>query len=282
MGLDNLERKQANVIPYPNIHPDILRIGPLHIRWYGLMYVLGFLSTYFLIQRQKRSKEVGLVDSMAQDLVVYLAVGLIIGARIGYVIFYQYAEYLYYLTHPLEIIAVWHGGMSFHGGLIGTLVAGWLFCRRNKLPFWAVADSVIVTAPVGLAFGRIGNFINGELFGRISQVAWAMVFPDGGPLPRHPSQLYEAFLEGFILFGILWFLRKKDFKDGMMVVFFLGFYGSFRFFIEFFREPDPQIGLFLSVFSMGQALCAVMILSAVALGIYVRKIDNTSRVPASG
>jgi len=259
------------MIPYPHINPDLISIGPIHVRWYGIMYLIGFFAAYLLIQKQERSKEIGLVGVVAQDLVFYLAVGLIVGARLGYVIFYQYADYLAYLEHPLEIIATWHGGMSFHGGLLGATLAGWLFCRRRKLPFWVVADSAIVTVPIGLGFGRIGNFINGELFGRPTNVPWAMIFPEGGPVPRHPSQLYEALAEGLLLFILLWRLRQRRFQDGMMVVFFMFFYGLFRFFLEFFREPDPQIGFILTYFTMGQVLCVSMIVLSICLGMYLRR-----------
>jgi phosphatidylglycerol---prolipoprotein diacylglyceryl transferase len=236
-----------------------------------MMYVLGFLAAYMLIPRQKRSKQLGLVGPVVQDLIFYLAIGLVIGARLGYVIFYQYNEYALYLQNPLEIFATWHGGMSFHGGFIGATLAGWLFCRRRKLPLWAVADSVTVVAPVGLGFGRIGNFINGELFGRPTNVPWAMIFPEGGPVPRHPSQLYEAFMEGLVLFTLLWFLRQRPYKDGMMVVFFLILYGVFRFFLEFTRAPDPHLGLVLGYFSMGQILCFAMIVGGLALALYINK-----------
>lgn len=259
------------MIPYPHINPDLITIGPLRIRWYGVMYVLGFLASYLLISRQKRSKQLGLVGPVAQDLVFYLAIGLIVGARLGYLLFYQYNDYGYYLQHPLEIVATWHGGMSFHGGMIGAVIAGWLFCRRRSLPFWAVADSVAVTAPIGLGLGRIGNFINGELFGRPTAVPWAMVFPEGGPLPRHPSQLYEALLEGLILFILLWRLRQRTFPDGMMVAAFLVLYGIFRFIVEFFRAPDPQLGFLLGVFSMGQALCLTMALAGLLLALFLRQ-----------
>jgi phosphatidylglycerol:prolipoprotein diacylglycerol transferase len=259
------------VIPYPNIDPDLISIGPIHIRWYGIMYVVGFFAAYFLVQKQERSRQLGLVGTVAQDLIFYIAIGLIVGARLGYVLFYQYDDYMFYLKHPLEILATWHGGMSFHGGLIGATLAGWLFSRRRKLPLAAIADSVAVTAPIGLGFGRIGNFINGELFGRPTDVPWAMVFPQGGPLPRHPSQLYEALLEGLLLFILLWRLRQRPFRDGMMVVFFVLFYGIFRFFLEFFREPDPQIGFLLGYFTMGQALCFAMILGSLCLWQYIRK-----------
>ncbi len=268
---------QSTMIPYPQIDPDLVTIGPIHIRWYGVMYVLGFVAAYFFIQRQERSRQVGLVGVVAQDLVFYLAIGLIVGARLGYLVFYQYHSYLFYLENPLEIIATWRGGMSFHGGLVGAVLAGLIFCRRRNLPFWVIADSAAVTVPVGLGLGRIGNFINGELLGRPTQVPWAMVFPGGGPVPRHPSQLYEAFLEGLVLFLLLWVLRKKDFRDGMMVVFFLVFYGAFRFFLEFFREPDPQIGFLAGLFTMGQVLCLSMIAAGALLATFL-----SYRTPQTG
>ncbi len=259
------------MIQYPRIDPNIISVGPIKIRWYGMMYVLGFLATYVLIPRQKRSKQLGLVGPVAQDLIFYLAIGLILGARLGYLLFYQYSDYAFYLNNPLEIFATWHGGMSFHGGFIGAIIAGWLFCRRKKLPFWAVTDSVAVTAPVGIGLGRLGNFINGELYGRPSNLPWAMIFPEGGPIPRHPSQLYEALMEGLVLFTLLWYLRQKPFKDGMMVVFFLIFYGTFRFFLEFFRAPDAQLGFIFGFLTMGQILCLAMILAGILLGVYVQR-----------
>jgi phosphatidylglycerol:prolipoprotein diacylglycerol transferase len=261
------EKEGESMIPYPKINPDLITIGPIKIRWYGVMYVLGFLGAYWLIPRQKRSREIGLQGTVAQDLIFYLALGLILGARLGYVAFYQFNNYAHYLQNPLEILATWHGGMSFHGGFVGAVLAGWIFSRRRKMPFWAIADSAVVTAPIGLGLGRLGNFINGELFGRPSGVPWAMVFPEGGPLPRHPSQLYEAALEGLVLFSLLWFLRQRSFRDGMMVVFFVFFYGVFRFVIEFYREPDPQIGLVLGFLTMGQMLCLAMVVGAALLAL---------------
>ena len=253
------------MLPYPSIDPVLIKIGPLQIRWYGLMYLLGFLGAYFLITRQPKARSLGLAGARLQDLIFYLAIGLIVGARLGYVLFYQFSNLGEYIRNPIEIFAIWHGGMSFHGGLLGALLAGVLFCRRRKISFWASADCVIVTAPVGLGLGRIGNFLNGELFGRTSSVSWAMVFPEGGPLPRHPSQLYEAGLEGLVLFLILWKLKDTDLKPGSLVCAFLAFYGVFRFFVEFFREPDLQLGLFLGFLSMGQILCLAMVMAAVGL-----------------
>jgi phosphatidylglycerol:prolipoprotein diacylglycerol transferase len=269
------------MLPYPKIDPVLIALGPIRIRWYGLMYVIGFLSSYLLIQRQQRSKELGLTGPVAQDLVFYLAFGLLIGARLGYLVFYQYSDYWLYLSNPLEIFATWRGGMSFHGGLAGAIAGGWLFCRRRRLPFWAVADSVAVTAPVGLGLGRIGNFINGELYGRASQVPWAMVFPEGGPLPRHPSQLYEAFFEGLVLFLLLWNVRRWPVKDGTMVVLFMFFYGLFRFAVEFFREPDGHLGFVLGVFTMGQVLCLAMVLGALMVaGVVLVRRDRQARTQA--
>jgi len=269
------------MLPYPRIDPDIITIGPISIRWYGAMYVLGFLAAYFLVPRQKRSQEIGLKGPVAQDLIFFAAIGLILGARLGYLLFYQYQNAATYLQHPIEIIATWHGGMSFHGGLIGAVLAGWWFSRRRSLPFLAVADSVMVTVPVGLGLGRLGNFINGELLGRVSVVPWAMVFPDGGPLARHPSQLYEALLEGLVLFVLLWQLRRKPFRDGMMVVFFLFFYGIFRFFLEFFREPDPQLGFVLGPLTMGQLLCLAMVIMALVLAAVLKKMPPGNQGPTT-
>jgi len=265
------------MLAYPDISPDIIRIGPFHLRWYGMMYVLGFLSAYFLMQRQQRAKEIGLSGPKAQDLILYLAIGLVVGARLGYILFYQYDDLAAYLKNPIEIIAVWHGGMSFHGGLVGSIAAGLWFSRRNAMPFWVVADSVIVTAPVGLGFGRIGNFLNAELYGRVTGVPWAMIFPGAGPLPRHPSQLYEALGEGLLLFIVMWTLRKRRFTDGMMVAFFLCLYGVTRFFLEFFRQPDAHIGLLWGSFTMGQLLCAVMVAAGLLLAFFLR---HRSRRPA--
>ena len=253
------------MLPFPNISPTLFKIGPIHIRWYGLMYLFGFLASYFLIRIQPKARRIGLQKGVLQDLILFLALGLIVGARLGYVFFYQFPNIGDYLRNPLEIIAIWHGGMSFHGGLIGAIVAGVLFCRWRKLPVWQVADTVIVTAPIGLLLGRLGNFINGELYGRPSSVPWAMVFPGGGPMPRHPSQLYEAALEGLVLFLILWMLKDLRFRPGTMVCLFLGGYGILRFLVEFFREPDAHLGLFWGVLSMGQLLCLAMIVAAIIL-----------------
>lgn len=256
------------MIPYPDIDPVIFRIGPFEVRWYGVMYLLGFLASYLLVRYQAAKKRLPIPKERIESLYSALIIGLLVGARLGYVVFYNPA---YYLTHPLEIFAVWHGGMSFHGGLIGSVFAGYLFCKRAKLDFWQLADLVIATAPVGLGLGRLANFINAELYGRVTDAPWGMVFPGGGPLPRHPSQLYELLLEGVLLFLILWFAKDRVRRTGVLTALFLILYGLFRFFVEFFREPDPQLGFILGLFTMGQLLSvAMMIAGAVLLALRKR------------
>jgi phosphatidylglycerol:prolipoprotein diacylglycerol transferase len=258
------------MLTYPTIDPVLLSLGPFQIRWYGLMYVIGFTAAYFLITYQAKRFRWQQMRDQIDNLHLVLILGVIIGGRLGYVLLYNPN---YYLGHPLAIPAIWTGGMSFHGGCLGALLAGYLFCRRTGLDFWKGADICIVTVPIGLFFGRLGNFINGELFGRITLAPWGMVFPDGGPLPRHPSQLYEALLEGLVLFAILWGVKNKPWQPayaahwphGTMLALFLGLYGCFRFMVEFVREPDPQIGLIGATLSMGQVLCLLMIGAGIVL-----------------
>lgn len=261
------------MIPYPEINPEIVRIGPFAVRWYGMMYIIGFASSYLLIRYQMKKKGFNPGKAFVDTLYSYLILGLLIGARMGYVIFYNIS---YYIQHPLEIFAIWSGGLSFHGGLIGSIIAGIIVCRKFKIDFWQIADIVVVTAPIGLGLGRLGNFINGELYGRVTNVPWAMVFPAGGPYPRHPSQVYEFLLEGASLFIILWFLKDRELKPGILSSLFLILYGSFRFFVEFFREPDSQLGFILGPFTMGQMLSIVMITLGVGLLFYKSKSGRTS------
>jgi len=254
------------MIPYPSIDPIIVRIGPLALRWYGLMYLLGFGAAYVLVRRQvveenaagRGRESVAAEFGQLDGMLISLVVGVVLGGRLGYVFFYNFS---YFSQHPLEILATWHGGMSFHGGLVGALTAGWLYCRANALPFWKWADRFVVTAPIGLGLGRLGNFINGELFGRPADVPWAMVFPQGGPVPRHPSQLYEAFLEGVLLFALLWPQRHRPWPQGRKVALFFMLYAVCRIGVEFFREPDPQLGFVLSgTATMGQVLSLALLL----------------------
>ncbi len=231
------------------------------------MYLLGFAASFLLVRYQIKKKGLKFANDFVDTLYSYLIVGLLLGARLGYVLFYDLAAYI---RHPLEIFAVWHGGMSFHGGLIGSILAGILFCRKSKVDFWQVSDLVIVTAPIGLGLGRLGNFINGELYGRVTNVPWAMVFPGGGPLPRHPSQLYEFFLEGVILFTILWLLKDRISRSGVITSLFIILYGVFRFTLEFFRQPDIQLGYILGPFTMGQLLSSAMIAAGLFI-LFLRK-----------
>jgi phosphatidylglycerol:prolipoprotein diacylglycerol transferase len=260
-----------------NIDPVLVELGPIRLSWYGIMYVFGFLISYLLVRHQMKKKEFGISKQEVENLYFYLILGLMVGARLGYVLFYDLKMYL---ADPLEIFAIWHGGMSFHGGLIGVLIVGILFSWKNKKSFLRIADLIIVTAPIGLGLGRIGNFINGELYGRVTQIPWGMIFPKGGPLPRHPSQLYESALEGGVLFLILWLIKDKKLPSGGLLALFLSLYGVFRFFVEFFREPDVQVGFILGPFTMGQVLCAFMIVGGIFLFVYLkRKVDPHLQKP---
>ncbi len=250
------------MIAFPNIDPVIFELGPLQIRWYGLMYVLAFVATYVLVRYQIKKFGLKKLESHFENLNFILIICLVVGARLGYVLFYNFG---YYLKHPLEILATWQGGMSFHGGLLGVVIGGIWFCRKRGLDFLETADIYCVTFPIGLGLGRLGNFINGELFGRVSDVPWAMVFPDGGPAARHPSQLYEFLLEGVLLFVILWTVKSRRPPAGTMLGYCLVFYGLFRCFVEFFRQPDANLGLFFGFMTMGQVLSGFMIVAGLFL-----------------
>ena len=252
-------------IPFPAIDPVLISIGPLAIRWYSLAYIAGILIGWRYIVGLAKQKP-GVIDNAAiDDLIVWLVFGIILGGRLGYVLFYKPG---YYLANPIEALYVWQGGMSFHGGAIGVILALAIFSRKRGVALLPLADLVACAAPIGLFFGRIANFINGELFGRPADVAWAMVFPRGGPEPRHPSQLYESFLEGLLLFlilAVLWrFTRLRDRPGALGGVFLLG-YGAFRMFVEQFREPDAHLGFLVAGATMGQLLS----LPLVAAGIWL-------------
>lgn len=255
-------------LTFPEIDPIIFSLGPLHVRWYGLMYVLGFLGSYLLVRKQIREYKYQQLAEHFENLNLVLILGVVIGGRLGYVLFYNFS---YYLAHPLEIPATWTGGMSFHGACLTLLFAGWIFCRKNKLDFWKSADIYIATLPIGLGLGRIGNFINGELYGRVTDLPWAMVFPAGGPLPRHPSQLYESLLEGVVLFTLLWSVRHKPWQKnpswphGSITALFLIGYGCLRTVVEIFREPDQQVGYIFGLFTMGQLLSGLMVVSGLLI-----------------
>lgn len=248
---------------YPNIDPVALKIGPLAIHWYGLMYLVGFAAAWWLGRRYARRLGAPWSDRAVEDLIFYGALGVILGGRIGYVLFYNFKAFL---ADPLILFYIHKGGMSFHGGLIGVMAAMWFFARRYQMRYFAVTDLVVVLAPIGLAAGRIGNFINGELWGKVTDLPWGMIFPDGGPLPRHPSQLYEAFLEGLVLFVILWLFTRKSRPVMATSGMFALFYGLFRFSVEFVRIPDTHIGyLYFNWMTMGQILSLPLIIVGITL-----------------
>jgi phosphatidylglycerol:prolipoprotein diacylglycerol transferase len=242
---------------FPQIDPVIFRIGPLAIRWYGMMYLLGFGAAYLLIRHLVGLRKLPLAIDKVSDLLFYGILGVIVGGRLGYVLFYNPG---WYLTHPQEIFSIWQGGMSFHGGLLGVIVAVLLFCRRHQLPILLTGDILTAASPIGLGLGRVGNFINAELWGRVTGQPWGVIFPGAGPYPRHPSQLYEAVLEGPVLFLLLYLLHRRKAAQGVpFFSFFLG-YGCFRFFVEFFRQPDAHLGFLWGGATMGQLLSLPMIL----------------------
>ena len=258
---------------FPAIDPVFLRLGPLQFRWYGLMYVIGFVCSYFIIRNESRRRDIPLDSEAVADLIFCLAVGVVLGGRLGYVLFYDLGSYL---SNPLKVFAIWQGGMSFHGGLIGVALAGLWYARRFQLSYLQLADLAALAAPVGLGLGRIGNFINGELFGRPTTMPWGMIFPDGGPLPRHPSQLYEAVLEGVVLFFVVRLLSRRFQAPGSAMAVFLGGYGLFRFIVELFRQPDSQLGLLLGGLSMGQWLSMPLFLAGTALLIWLNRRNKPS------
>lgn len=272
------------MLTYPDIDPVLLDIGPLQIHWYGTMYLIGFALAWWLGTRRARQPGAVLSEAQVADLVFYGALGAVLGGRLGYILFYNPLEYL---GHPLHIFMVWEGGMSFHGGLLGVLLVLWWFGRRpgsdnSKGPgFFAVADFVAPLIPPGLGFGRLGNFINGELWGAPTSLPWGMVFPNGGPEPRHPSQLYEAFLEGLVLFVVLWWFSAKPRPRRAVSGLFLLGYGGFRFLVEFVRSPDAHIGyLAFGWLTLGQVLSLPMIIfGALLLYLAYRRAPEPAAPP---
>ena len=256
-------------LTFPMIDPIALQLGPLSIRWYSLAYITGFLGALFYIRLLlPRTENHTISFKNLDDLLIFAVMGVILGGRLGYVLFYNFS---YYLENLKDIFAVWKGGMSFHGGLIGLTIAIIIYAIRKKLPLLKLGDLIVCAAPIGLFFGRIANFINGELYGRVTTAPWGMIFPHAGDLPRHPSQLYEAFLEGLLLFTVLhllwriqWIRLRSGFLSGM---FFIG-YGIARFIIEFFRLPDTQVGYLWHQLTMGQILSLPMILFGIGLIIW--------------
>ena len=257
-------------IPFPVIDPVLVQIGPLAIRWYALAYIAGIVGGWWLARRLVALPPPVASREQIDDFVTWTTLGIILGGRLGYVFFYRPD---YYLFHPLEIFAVWQGGMSFHGGALGVIVAVFIFCRQQKLDPLAFGDRVTAVVPIGLCFGRLANFINGELWGRVTDMPWGMVFPTGGPEPRHPSQLYQAGMEGvalFILLQVLVHIPAIRARRGFVAGAFLAGYGVARSIGELFRQPDANLGFLFAGATMGQLLSVPMVLVGVWLMLRAR------------
>ena len=270
------------MLQYPQIDPVAISLGPVQIHWYGLMYVVGLVAAWWLGRR--RAHRLDLNHDDIGDLIFYGAVGVILGGRLGYALFYGLDQLL---ANPLWLFRVWDGGMSFHGGLAGVLIAALLFARKHRLAFFQLTDFIAPLVPIGLGAGRLGNFINHELPGRISDVPWAMAFPPMmglGPEPRHPSALYEFTLEGVVLFVMLWWLSRRPRQRGLISGLFLVLYGAFRFAVEFVRLPDPQLGFIaFGWLTMGQLLTLPMLIAGLALVVWSMRqpVDRAKTAAAS-
>lgn len=257
---------------HPDIDPVIFRfpfggfLGKLGIRWYSLLYVGGFIVARSILQKLSKETRFLFTREDVENLILWLLVGAVVGARIIYCFVYDPKSLM---ANPFYLFQVYNGGLSFHGGLLGVIVSAAIFARRRGIPFWNLADAMALATPTGLAMGRIGNFINGELYGRVSYVPWAMIFKNGGPLPRHPSQIYELLLEGVFLFILLWGLKSRLKRDGEISMVFLMGYSFCRFIAEFFREPDIQVGYLWLGLSMGQILSFIMFVISGAVAVYL-------------
>ncbi len=261
----------AFALPFPAIDPVLIEFGPFAVRWYALAYIGGLVLGWRYVRRLARLEPAVMNAAEVDDLLVWATLGVILGGRIGYVLFYNPGHYL---ANPASALAVWQGGMSFHGGMLGVVAALVLFARRRRLPLLGIADRVACATPIGLFLGRLANFVNGELFGRTTDVAWAVVFPRGGSASRHPSQLYEAVLEGVVLLVLLYGLVRLDevrARAGALAGVFLAGYGVVRIAAEVFREPDPQLGFLLGGATMGQLLSVPMIIAGLFLVWIVRR-----------
>ena len=260
----------------PEINPVALQIGPFAIRWYSLAYIIGILFTMFWLKKTNE-KDQFLSQKAYDDWLLWGVLSVMLGGRFGYVLFYNFS---YFLSRPLEIFAFWQGGMSFHGGLMGAILGMWFFAKKYQVNFLRLTDALAISAPVGLLFGRLANFINMELYGRVTGSAYGVVFPNAGELPRHPSQLYEAALEGILLFTILFLLNhftKIAKYHGRLSGLFLAFYGLSRVIIENFREPDEQIGFLFSHITMGQLLSVPLILFGIFLSVFAKNSESRNR-----
>lgn len=250
-------------LDFPNISPIIFSIGPLAIRWYSMAYLFGIVIGWYLVNRNVKKYDLGLTKENIEDMAFYITLGIILGGRFGYVLFYGKSMFW---ENPLQIFEIWNGGMSFHGGVLGVIVALWWFAHKIKYKFLSLTDLVVLYAPIGIFCGRLANFVNDELWGRVTDVPWAVKFPSGGYLPRHPSQLYEALFEGLVMFVVLNFLWRYKWvreRSGFVSSLFVTLYGIFRISMEQFREPDQHMGFFFHYFTMGQILSVPLIIAGV-------------------
>lgn len=274
LAILKVEKKvcKMNGLDFPQISPVLFSLGPIDIRWYSLAYLFGILIGWWLIVRNVKKYDLKLSKENIEDFIFYLTLGIVIGGRLGYVIFYGGTAFW---MNPLQVFEVWKGGMSFHGGVLGVIAATFLFAKKINYKFLALTDLIVLYAPIGIFFGRLANFVNDELWGRVTTVPWAIKFPNGGYLPRHPSQLYEAFFEGivmFVLLNFLWHFPQIRNRHGVVSSLFVLLYGLFRISMEQFREPDIQMGYFFSYFTMGQILSLPLIfLGAIVLFVLYRK-----------
>lgn len=254
-------------LAYPQIDPVALRLGVIQVRWYGLAYLAGFVAFFFLMRWAANRWRIGLSDDDLLTIVLGAVLGVVLGGRLGYVLFYTQGEWL---RRPTSIFEIWNGGMSFHGGLLGAIIASVIVARVLRMPWLTLCDLGSLAAPIGLFFGRLANFVNDELWGRVTSAPWGMVFPSGGPLPRHPSQLYEAVLEGVVIFAIMLWLSTREHPPlrGSLLGWLLTLYGVFRIVVEFFRQPDVQIGFLPGGATMGQLLSLPVLAAGVLLLIW--------------
>ena len=261
------------MIPYPQISPYFLRLGGIEFRWYGLMYLLSFIFAFFFLRWYSQKEKIKYTPDELMDLLFYVFIGMLLGARVFHFVIYSWSTLV---QDPWAFFKIWQGGMSFHGALIGIVVAVLLFARHRRTDPWVIGDLLVLPGSLMLALGRIGNFINGELFGRQTDVPWCMVFPQGGPVCRHPSQLYEMLGEGVLLFILLWLVRKSSARhSGVVFALFLIWYGMIRFVIEFWREPEMPSGLVAGMLTIGQILCLVMILAGIITYYFRRRHEAT-------
>jgi phosphatidylglycerol:prolipoprotein diacylglycerol transferase len=275
--------QNTGMLIHPQIDPVALQLGPVAVHWYGLTYLAAFALFMFLGRLRLHHQPFANIQGPGawsfkdvEDILFMGVMGVVLGGRIGYCLFYKPA---YYLAHPLEVFYVWQGGMSFHGGMLGVIASMIWFAHSRKKPFWQVADFVAPCVPTGLAAGRVGNFINGELWGRLCDpdLPWGMVFRGAGDAPRHPSQVYQFLMEGLLLFVLLWLYARKQRKQGQVAAAFLFGYGVFRFIAEFFREPDAHLGLLSLGMSMGQWLCVPMIVGGIVFWFWAKARSPLSK-----